>query len=85
MTGNRKQSQNNGNDTHPNKQDCNRKRSKSIDERYRKDFKFYCRPYSNTVDGVLITYLQQGGEVRSSKRMVLQVLRMCRLPLVYKA
>ncbi|QXE26104.1 hypothetical protein B6N60_04835 [Richelia sinica FACHB-800] len=34
---------------------------------------------------MLITYLQQGDEVRSSKEMVLQALRMCWLPLAYKA
>ncbi|MBD2695020.1 hypothetical protein [Anabaena catenula] len=89
MTTNKKQPQNNGNNGHHNKQNSSSKRSKGIDsnenDRYRKDFKFHYRPYSNTVDGLLITYLQQGDGARSSKEMVLQALRMCWLPLAYKA
>jgi hypothetical protein len=48
-------------------------------------FNFFYHPYSDTVDGKLITYLRQKDGVRSSKEMVLQALRMCWLPLAYKA
>lgn len=89
MTGNRKQSSNNDNKRQHNRQNSSSKRSDGIDsnrtDRYRKDFKFHCRPYSNTADGQLISYLQQGDNVHSSKEMVLQALRMCWLPLAYKA
>ncbi|MCV3217109.1 hypothetical protein OGM63_26975 [Plectonema radiosum NIES-515] len=64
----------------------NKKQSKNHDtNRQRKIFRFSYYPYSNTVDGQLIAYLQQGDEARSSKEMVLQALRMCWLPLAYKA
>ncbi|MBW4480145.1 MAG: hypothetical protein KME54_25740 [Tolypothrix brevis GSE-NOS-MK-07-07A] len=64
----------------------NKKQSKNHDtNRQRKIFRFSYHPYSNTVDGQLIAYLQQGDEARSSKEMVLQALRMCWLPLAYKA
>jgi hypothetical protein len=51
----------------------------------RQVFRFCYHPYSNTIDGKLIAYLQQGYGERSSKEMVLQALRMCWLPLAYKA
>ncbi|WP_414567950.1 hypothetical protein [Nostoc sp. CCY 9925] len=63
----------------------NRLRKNHDTNRQRKIFRFSYHPYSNTVDGQLITYLQQGDEARSSKEMVLQALRMCWLPLAYKA
>jgi hypothetical protein len=64
----------------------NKKLGKNHDiNRQRKIFRFSYHPYSNTVDGQLIAYLQQGDEARSSKEMVLQALRMCWLPLAYKA
>lgn len=64
----------------------NNKFRKSHDtNRQRKIFRFSYHPYSNTVDGQLIAYLQQGDEARSGKEMVLQALRMCWLPLAYKA
>ncbi|AFZ61028.1 hypothetical protein H6G54_29540 [Anabaena cylindrica FACHB-243] len=89
MTTNKKQPSNNDNNRQHNRQNSSSKRSDGIDSnrtnRYRKDFKFHCRPYSNTADGQLISYLQQGDNVHSSKEMVLQALRMCWLPLAYKA
>ncbi|MBD2199487.1 hypothetical protein H6G08_27235 [Calothrix anomala FACHB-343] len=63
----------------------NKLRENHDTNRQRKIFRFSYHPYSNTVDGQLIAYLQQGDEVRSSKEMVLQALRMCWLPLAYKA
>jgi hypothetical protein len=63
----------------------NKLRQNHDTNRQRKIFRFSYHPYSNTVDGQLITYLQQGDEARSSKEMVLQALRMCWLPLAYKA
>lgn len=63
----------------------NKLRKNHDTNRQRKIFRFSYHPYSNTVDGQLITYLQQGDEARSSKEMVLQALRMCWLPLAYKA
>ncbi|WP_265277413.1 hypothetical protein [Nostoc sp. KVJ3] len=62
----------------------NKLRKNHDTNRQRKIFRFSYHPYSNTVDGQLITYLQQGDEARSSKEMVLQALRMCWLPLAYK-
>lgn len=62
----------------------NKLRKNPDTNRQRKIFRFSYHPYSNTVDGQLITYLQQGDEARSSKEMVLQALRMCWLPLAYK-
>jgi hypothetical protein len=89
MTTNKKQPSNNDNNRQHNRQNSSSKISDGIDsnrtDRYRKDFKFHCRPYSNTADGQLISYLQQGNNVHSSKEMVLQALRMCWLPLAYKA
>ncbi|GCL38198.1 hypothetical protein SR1949_33120 [Sphaerospermopsis reniformis] len=89
MTTNKKQPSNNDNNRQNNRQNSSSKRSDGINsnrtDRYRKDFKFHCRPYSNTADGQLISYLQQGDNVHSSKEMVLQALRMCWLPLAYKA
>lgn len=63
----------------------NKLRKNNDTNRQRKIFRFSYHPYSNTVDGQLIAYLQQGDEARSSKEMVLQALRMCWLPLAYKA
>ncbi len=63
----------------------NKLRKNHDTNRQRKIFRFSYHPYLNTVDGQLITYLQQGDEARSSKEMVLQALRMCWLPLAYKA
>jgi hypothetical protein len=89
MTTNNKQPKNNSNSRQSNRQRSSRTQSENIDsndaDRYRKDFKFHCRPYSNTVDGKLITYLQKGNGISTSKEMVLQALRMCWLPLAYKA
>jgi hypothetical protein len=53
--------------------------------RPRKVFRFIYHPYADTLDGKLIAYLQKRDGERSTKEMVLQALRMCWLPLAYKA
>lgn len=51
----------------------------------KEDFSFRYRPLANTVDGKLIAYLQQRNKPQTAKEMILQALRMCWLPLAYKA
>ena len=53
--------------------------------RQKEDFSFRYRPLANTVDGKLIAYLQQGNKAQTGKEMVLQAIRICWLPLAYKA
>ncbi|WP_413176266.1 hypothetical protein [Anabaena azotica] len=53
--------------------------------RQKEDFSFRYRPLANTVDGKLIAYLQQENKPQTAKEMILQALRMCWLPLAYKA
>jgi hypothetical protein len=85
MTTNKKQSKNNDN----NRQSSNSNSCKLSEEtdkpRQYKNLSFRLRAYSNTVDGKLIIYLQNGNGVSTSKEMVLQALRMCWLPLAYQA
>jgi hypothetical protein len=65
-------------------QDTN-KQSNRQRNRQKEDFSFRYRPLANTVDGKLIAYLQQENKPQTAKEMILQALRMCWLPLAYKA
>ncbi|BDI20861.1 hypothetical protein ANSO36C_66630 (plasmid) [Nostoc cf. commune SO-36] len=87
MTTNKKQPKNNDNNRQPSSSNsCRLSEETNTDkQRQYKNLTFRLRAYSNTVDGKLITYLQKGNGVSTSKEMVLQALRMCWLPLAYQA
>ncbi|MBK1988499.1 hypothetical protein A0J48_013280 [Sphaerospermopsis aphanizomenoides BCCUSP55] len=82
---NKKQGKNNGNHRERSTNGKGRLPQETETDKQYKDLNYRFRAYSNTSDGKLITYLQQGNGLSTTKEMILQALRMCWLPLAYKA
>ncbi|MBD2295059.1 hypothetical protein H6G06_16610 [Anabaena sphaerica FACHB-251] len=82
---NKKQGKNNGNHRERSTNGKGRLPQEPDTDKQYKDLNYRFRAYSNTSDGKLITYLQQGNGLSTTKEMILQALRMCWLPLAYKA
>jgi hypothetical protein len=82
---NKKQPPNNDNNKQPNSKGSGKLPEANDTDKQYKNLSFRLRAYSDTADGKLITYLQKGNGLSTSKEMLLQALRMCWLPLAYKA
>jgi hypothetical protein len=82
---NKKQGKNSGNHRERSTNGKGRSPQETDTDKHYKNLNYRFRAYSNTSDGKLITYLQQGNGLSTTKEMILQALRMCWLPLAYKA